>query len=195
MLAGHARSLHRRFATAGARRHRSRETEGRTRMSILSPGLGRHPVGWLTLAGLERLPEEGFDLIVCSQRGFEDPLDRRFRALAAEWRDVPAGLTDHDLAEWLRARDLDLLLEMGGHGEGGRVSCLRHRPAPVAVKWVGAQSATTGVPGVAWMLTDARETPAGFEPHYTEQLLRLPDGYVCYTPPPYARPPSRPCRP
>ncbi|MBN8909144.1 MAG: hypothetical protein J0H99_21585, partial [Rhodospirillales bacterium] len=35
-------------------------------------------------------------------------------------------------------------------------------------------------------LTDRWETPAGFERFYREQLLRLPDGYVCYSPPPYA---------
>jgi predicted O-linked N-acetylglucosamine transferase (SPINDLY family) len=37
-----------------------------------------------------------------------------------------------------------------------------------------------------WFLTDRWETPDGFEPLYSEKLLRLPDGYVCYSPPPYA---------
>jgi predicted O-linked N-acetylglucosamine transferase (SPINDLY family) len=43
-----------------------------------------------------------------------------------------------------------------------------------------------GLPVVDWMLTDGWETPAGFERFYTERLLRLPDGYVCYAPPSYA---------
>lgn len=34
-----------------------------------------------------------------------------------------------------------------------------------------------------WMLTDRWETPEGFEPHYTERLLRMPDGYCCYAAP------------
>ena len=38
------------------------------------------------------------------------------------------------------------------------------------------------------MLTDRWETPPGHERFYTERLLRLPDGYVCYLPPPYAPP-------
>jgi predicted O-linked N-acetylglucosamine transferase (SPINDLY family) len=37
-----------------------------------------------------------------------------------------------------------------------------------------------------WMITDRWETPPGFEDFYTESLLRLPDGYVCYAPPPDA---------
>jgi protein O-GlcNAc transferase len=35
-------------------------------------------------------------------------------------------------------------------------------------------------------LTDRWETPIGFERFYSEKLLRLPDGYVCYSPPPHA---------
>ena len=38
------------------------------------------------------------------------------------------------------------------------------------------------------MLTDRWETPPGSEAFYTERLLRLPDGYLCYLPPPYAPP-------
>ena len=35
-------------------------------------------------------------------------------------------------------------------------------------------------------ISDRWETPAGSEHLYTERLLRLPDGYVCYSAPPYA---------
>jgi protein O-GlcNAc transferase len=37
-----------------------------------------------------------------------------------------------------------------------------------------------------WFLTDQWETPAGFERFYSERGLRMPDGYVCYSPPPDA---------
>ncbi len=37
-----------------------------------------------------------------------------------------------------------------------------------------------------WFLTDRWETPAWLEPFYSERLLRLPDGYICYSPPPTA---------
>ncbi|MFL1460927.1 hypothetical protein ACI6QG_01870 [Roseococcus sp. DSY-14] len=186
-LRRHADALHARWQPEAPPPRRARPGE-RLRVGLLSPGLGRHPVGWLTLAGIEQLPAHGFDVVVASLRPHDDPLARRFRAVAAEWHELPPGLDDATLAARLRAMDLDLLLELGGHGEGGRCAALRFRPAPVQVKWVGAQSATTGVPGLDWMLSDGRETPPGFEPFYTERLLRLPDGYVCYTPPAYAPP-------
>ena len=37
-----------------------------------------------------------------------------------------------------------------------------------------------------WIITDRWETPPELEHVYSERLLRLPDGYVCYSAPPYA---------
>jgi predicted O-linked N-acetylglucosamine transferase (SPINDLY family) len=42
------------------------------------------------------------------------------------------------------------------------------------------------MPEMDWFLTDPRETPPGLAHHYSERLLSLPDGYVCYSPPPDA---------
>ncbi|MCK8784666.1 glycosyltransferase [Roseomonas sp. NAR14] len=167
----------------------ARDPERRLRVGVLSGCLGVHPVGWLTLAGLEALPADGFELACYALRTRRDWLAARYRARATLWRDV-ADLPDEALAETIRDDGVDVLLDCGGYGEGGRLLALQHRPAPVQVKWVGVQFASTGLDCVDWMLTDARETPPGFEPFYSERLLRLPDGYVCYTPPPYAPEPG-----
>ncbi len=166
---------------------RRRPGHGRLRLGLLSGGLGQHPVGWLTLAGLEALPEREFELTTYSLKPRTDPLAARFRARCAHWREVGA-LEDAAIAALIAGDGIDILIELGGYGEGGRPFVLQHRPAPVQVKWVGAQFSTLGLDGCDWMLTDRWETPPGSEPHYTERLLRLPDGYVCYLPPPYAPP-------
>jgi protein O-GlcNAc transferase len=61
-----------------------------------------------------------------------------------------------------------------------------NRLAPVQIKWVGMQAHSSGVAEMDWFLTDRWETPDGFDPLYSEKLLRLTDGYVCYSPPPHA---------
>ena len=162
-----------------------RGPRSRFRLGLLSGGFGIHPVGWLTLAGLEALPEDRFEITAYSLRPRRDSLNTRFRARAARWRDV----TDPDdaaLAQQVHADGIDILIDMGGYGDTGRPFVLTHRPAALQLKWVGSQFATSGLPGVDAMLTDRWETPEGFEPHYSERLLRLPDGYVCYLPPSYA---------
>ncbi|WP_424811919.1 tetratricopeptide repeat protein [Roseococcus sp. YIM B11640] len=158
----------------------------RLRIGLLSAHFGTHPVGWLTLPGIEALPREEMELVILSLGDREGPLARRFRERADRWIAINPGITERGLVDMLRAEEFDILIDLGGHGHGGRVRALRHRCAPVQIKWVGSQSATTGVPNVDWMLTDRWETPAGFEAQYTERLLRLPDGYVCYLPPPHA---------
>ena len=183
----HATAIGRALPAGSIAAPRARPARPRLRLGILSGGLGVHPVGWLTVAGLEALPEAEFELVAYSLKPRQDFINTRFRARSALWREV-AGATDAEIAAAIRADNIDILLEMGGYGEGGRIFALQGRPAPLQVKWVGSQFGTTGLPFMDAMLTDGRETPPGSEPAYTEKLLRLPDGYVCYLPPPYAPP-------
>jgi protein O-GlcNAc transferase len=115
----------------------------------------------------------------------EDPLARRFRAVSRDWLEVE-GMTDAALTDAARSREIDILIDLGGYGDAGRMPACANRLAPIQIKWVGMQSHSSGIPEMDWFLTDRWETPAGFEPLYTERLLRLPDGYVCYSPPPHA---------
>jgi protein O-GlcNAc transferase len=188
-LATRARALHARLSQGNRPYVPPAPREApRLRLGLLSSHFGKHPVGWLTLAGIENLPRDGFEVHAFSLAEREGDLAQRFRARADAWHDFEPGTSDQALLDALRAAELDVLIDLGGHGQGGRLRLLRHRAAPVQIKWVGSQSSTTGVPNIDWMLTDRWETPEGFEPHYTERLLRLPDGYVCYTPPPGAPP-------
>jgi len=164
------------------------DPERRLRVGFFSGHLGHHPVGWLTLSAIEALPEAEIEVACYSLKPKNDVLAQRFHARAELWRELQPRLDNAALAAAIRADHPDIVVDMGGHGEGGRVTALAQRAAPVQIKWVGAQSATTGVPAMDWMLTDAWETPPGSEAHYTEALLRMPDGYACYTPPPWAPP-------
>ena len=157
----------------------------RLRVGLLSAALKTHPVGWLTVAGFEALDRRQFALVCLGQAESADPMQRRFRAAAEEWHVVDA-LPPAERVARLRALELDLVIEMGGYGDQGMIGACAARVAPVQVKWVGMQSHSTGTPGIDWMLTDRWETPAELAPLYSERLLTLPDGYVCYAPPPHA---------
>ncbi|HKM63347.1 MAG TPA: tetratricopeptide repeat protein [Acidisphaera sp.] len=160
-----------------------RDPDRRLRIGLLSGTLRVHPVGWLTVAGFEALDRDAFELVVFAHHTADDFIARRFRAIAAEWHDVQP-LTNPALAELARQRGIDILIDLGGYGEHGRMPACAERLAPVQVKWVGSQYHTTGLAEMDWMLTDRWETPDGFERFYSERLLRLPDGYVCYAPSP-----------
>lgn len=158
------------------------DPDRRLRLGLLSGSLKVHPVGWLTLAGFEALEPRAFELVGLAQATANDPMARRFRSIARDWCDVSA-VDNRALAELARARGIDILIDLGGYGEAGRMGACAWRLAPVQMKWVGMQNHSTGLPEMDWFITDRWETPPGFEPFYTERLLRLTDGYVCYSPP------------
>jgi predicted O-linked N-acetylglucosamine transferase (SPINDLY family) len=154
-------------------------------VGLLSGSLRTHPVGWLTVAGLETLDPDAFKIVCLAQNAAQDWMARRFRAMAREWHDV-----DHidDKALALKARELgiDILIDLGGYGDMARMPACAYRMAPVQIKWVGMQNHSSGLAEMDWIITDRWETPPELELVYSERLLRMPDGYVCYSPPPYA---------
>ncbi len=165
------------------------QPERKLRIGLLSNTLRRHPVGWLTLAGIEQLDRDEFDVVCFGRYEQSDAVAQRYAARALEWHPIE-GMNDVDAADFVSRQLIDILIDMGGYGDAGRVQVAAFKPAPVQMKWVGMQCSTTGLREIDWMITDRWETPAGFERFYSERLLRLPDGYVCYTPPDYAPMPS-----
>lgn len=161
------------------------DPERRIRVGLLSMDLRSHPSGWLTVAGFEMLDKAAFEIICFAQPESAEVVQRRFRAVASEWHVMNPSDRD-DVVRRVREASIDVLVELGGYGDRGMLITCARRLAPVQIKWVGAQNHTTGLDEMDWFITDQWETPPELEHLYTERLLRLPDGYVCYSPPTYA---------
>jgi predicted O-linked N-acetylglucosamine transferase (SPINDLY family) len=103
-------------------------------IGLLSGTLRTHPVGWLTIAGFEHLDPSAFQ-IVCLSRAPEpaDPIARRFHAVARSWENV-APLSDEALARRARELGIDIVIDLGGHGDAARMPACARRLAPVQVK-------------------------------------------------------------
>ena len=90
---------------------------------------------------------------------------------------VLSNLSIEEQAQHIRADEIDVLFDLGGHTDGGMtLMVLAHRPAPVQLSGIG-WFATTGVDFVDGFLTDDVLSPAGAEEFYSEQLLRLPHAF------------------
>lgn len=164
---------------------RSRDATRRIRLGLLSATLSTHPVGWLTVAGFEHLDPASFEIVCIAQGRSGDPIARRFQAIASEWHVIAEGGVQV-VADQVRTLGLDMLIDLGGYGDRGWMAACAQRLAPVQLKWVGMQNHSSGLPEMDWFISDRWETPAGAERGYSERLLRLRDGYVCYSPPSYA---------
>jgi predicted O-linked N-acetylglucosamine transferase (SPINDLY family) len=106
----------------------------------------------------------------------------RLRGLVDQWRDITA-LTDPAAAETIDHADrIDILIDLAGHTGNNRAALMGRGAAPVQFTYLG-YPATTGIPAVQYRITDAIADPPGMtESLHTEQLVRLPDCFLCYRP-------------
>ncbi len=154
------------------------------RIGLVSDGLRQHPVGNMIVGVLEKLPRHQFQLYAYSTSQVCDHLTRRIQASVQQWLAIKH-MDDTALAQRIRDDRIDILIDLCGHNAGNRMGAMALQPAPLLVKWVGGLINTTGLDAIDYLLTDRIESPAGEDAFYTEKLIRLPDDYICYDPPPY----------
>lgn len=108
-----------------------------------------------------------------------DDLTAKFRA-AGEWREI-AGKTDEEVAELIQSDAIDILVDLAGHTNGGRLAVFTRKPAPVQVTaWGFAHG--TGVTEVDYFFADPVALPEAERPAYAERIFDLPC-IVTYRPP------------
>ena len=90
-------------------------------------------------------------------------------------------LDDERLAAIIRHDNIDVLLDLAGHTRGNRLLMFGRRPAPVQASWMGYVG-TTGLTAIDFLLADQYVIPLGTEANYCEQIVRLPNGWLCYSP-------------
>jgi predicted O-linked N-acetylglucosamine transferase (SPINDLY family) len=108
-------------------------------------------------------------------------LTARLRTACQGWCDV-AGLSDERLARQIHDDRIDILVDLSGHTGHGRLPVFAWKAAPVQVTWLGYW-ATTGVSQIDYLIADPWTLPPEEEANFTEQVWRLPETRLCFTPP------------
>lgn len=168
------------------------DPERRIRLGLFSDGFRNHPVGTMIVRALENLSKRDVELFLYPTHSDEDHLTKRLRKVADRWQ--PARhLKGEDFARQIREDRIDILVDLSGHNSGTRATAVALQPAPLNVKWVGGLINTTGVAAMDYLISDAVETPPGDaeDALFTEKLIRLPDDYIVFSPPPHT-PPTAP---
>jgi protein O-GlcNAc transferase len=152
----------------------------RLRIGYVSPDFREHCQALFTTPLLSHHDHGAFEIYCYSSVERPDARTRRLTEYADVWRDVRA-LDDATLADTIRADNIDILVDLTMHMARGRPLTFARKPAPVQVAWL-AYPGTTGVGAMDFRISDPRLDPDGFEAHYSERTLRLPDSFWCYDP-------------
>ncbi len=152
----------------------------RLRVGLIAADLRAHPVGFFAESVLAELSQR-VDLFVYANTPTQDSVTARIRAHCTGWAVVHDEADDALLAR-IRADGLDVLLDLNGHTAGNRLPVFARRAAPVQASWLG-YCATTGVEAMDGFIGDPWITPPASQAHFSEQLLCLPETFLCFTPP------------
>ena len=164
---------------AAARRANSREPDRKLRLGLVSADFGEHPVGYFLVSpwktSTARSPSRS-----ATPTGSCRTNDRRGSRLAAtSWRDA-CDLADERLADADPRRPHRHPVRPGRPYGREPPAGLRPQAGPDPDHLDRATSAPPGWRPWTTCWPTATQVPPGAEPYYREQVLRMPDGYVCF---------------
>jgi len=195
------RRVHRRFSDplthAAAPHANSRDPDRRLRLGYvdnrllyrsthstnLLPTIEAHDLDQVELVFYTNLPE-----------AMADDMTGRYRAKASRFRHTGA-LSDAALARLVREDGIDILIDAASHLTGARAGVFARKPAPIQVTMM--QVGSSGMRAMDYAVADDVLLPAAAPSFFTEEIIRLPMGFlfepVADLTPPVALPsPSRP---
>lgn len=160
-------------------------------VGYLSPDLRAHSVSYFFEALLRHHNASAVTSFCYADVPRPDATSERLESLCDQWVNVH-GWSNEALAGRIRTDRIDILVDLAGHTGRNRMPLFARRAAPIQVSYLGYPN-TTGLAAMDFRITDGISDPPGRTGHlYTERLVRIPGGFLCYTPPPDAPPVAPP---
>ena len=156
---------------------RALQRREKIRIGYLSPDFRRHVMFSFIYGLFVRFDRARFEVYAYSLSEEKDGFTEALRAQATVWREA-AGLSYEEIAEQIRADEVDVLVDLAGHSAGGALPVLAYRPAPVQVLGLGYVN-TTGLSAVDYFLTDDIVDPPGrHDALFTEEPVCLTSQFL-----------------
>jgi protein O-GlcNAc transferase len=170
---------------------RNRDPERRLRVGYVSPDFRWHPVAYFLEPVLAEHAAHEVQVYCYSDVARPDAVTARMAGLVSQLV-ACAGWSDTQLAERIRADQIDILVDLAGHTSNNRLLVFARKPSPIQVSWIGYFD-TTGLPAIDYRIADAHSVPAGAEHFFVERVVRLPRSSNCFRVTPSPEPAEPPC--
>ena len=152
----------------------------RIRVGFLSADFQWHVAMAWSWNLLTELDKNFFAVYCYSSSNESDIVTEHLRRTADGWRNI-ANLSDAQAAEIIRADEIDILFDLGGHTKNNRLRVMAHRPASVQISGVGYMN-STGLNCVDYFLSDVHcaGNSLAMREFFTEKIIILPQTHICY---------------
>jgi tetratricopeptide (TPR) repeat protein len=159
---------------------------GAKRIGFVSGDFRGHAVAFFVNSLLPELRRQGVETFAYYNHDQNDAETEKLKHVFSRWRNV-RGVPTTEATGFVRADGIDVLVDLSGHTDAGRLDLFLHRPAPVQLTWLGYPN-TTGLGCFDGRIVDSTTDPLGSEHLATEPLLRLDPCFLLYAPPGVAPP-------
>ena len=150
----------------------------RLRIGYLSSDLSMHAVSLLTVELFERHHRDRVEVhAFCWSREDGTPFRERVRRAFDHFHRI-GGLDDEAAAELIRAREIDVLVDLHGLTSNARPNIVARGPAPLQVAFLGFPG-PTALPHLDFVVADPFIFPDALREGFTEAPLVLPTLYQC----------------
>ncbi len=150
------------------------------RIGYISPDFRSHSVTYYFESLLDGHDRNKFEIYGYGDIAEPDETTERLIDKFDFYQDIK-GVDDETVAEFIRSNSIDILVDLAGHTGRNRLHVLGFKPAPIQVTYLGYPN-TTGMDQVDYRLTDAIADTPDQQQYYTEKLVFLPNGFLCYNP-------------
>jgi predicted O-linked N-acetylglucosamine transferase (SPINDLY family) len=155
-----------------------RTLKRRLKVGYLSPDFRHHACRSFLLPLLENHDPSVVEIFAYAEMHVDDELTRRYKEVADHWT-VTIGISDDDLAERIRADQIDILVDLAGHTANNRLPVFARKPAPVSVSWLG-HGYSTGLTAIDYYFVDVVSAPPGSQAVFSETLWPLKGPQYAY---------------
>jgi FkbM family methyltransferase len=153
----------------------------RIRVGYVSADFCLHSVAFFIFPVILGHDREQIEVYCYSDVARPDDVTQLIMANADHWQNIH-GMTDALVFQCIQKDCIDILVDLAGHSGNNRLKLFASKPAPIQVSFLGYPN-TTGLAAMDYRFTDAVADPPGLtDAYYTEKLIRLPDGFLCYRP-------------
>jgi protein O-GlcNAc transferase len=157
-----------------------RDPDRRLRIGYVSADFRTHSVAYFIEPVIAAHDHDQVDVWCYAYLERGDATTERLRTLSDHWRHI-AGQEPEAVARQIRDDRIDILIDLGGHTQSDLLRVFTQKPAPIQITYLGYPD-TTGLAAMDYRLCDPITDPPEQATHCTEELLRLPDCFLCYRP-------------